>query len=124
MVRNTEQKRLILNIVKESCDHPTAEMVYERARAIMPAISLGTVYRNLGALAKKGEILRIPSTVDRFDHTTERHAHFICTECGCVTDLFDYEKHLTDQMFKDGFYVGSGDVVLTGLCPQCNKNNK
>ncbi len=122
MVRSTEQKRLILNIVRDSCDHPTAEMVYERARAKMPTISLGTVYRNLGALAKAGEILRIPSSVDRFDKTTERHAHFICTECGCVTDLFRYEKDLTSSMIADGFLVGSGEVVLTGLCPQCNKN--
>ncbi len=123
MVRSTQQKRLIYNIVQESCDHPTADMVYERARLAMPNISLGTVYRNLASLASCGEILRIPSIVDRFDKTTERHAHFICTECGAVTDLFDYERELTRGMLEDGFLVGSGQVVLTGLCPQCNKNN-
>ncbi len=121
MERKTEQKSLISNIIRESCDHPTAEMVYERARKIIPTISLGTVYRNLKKLADSGEILRIPSVVDRFDHTTKRHAHFICLECGQVYDLFEYEKQLTDGMIKDGFKVGTGDVVLTGLCPKCNK---
>ncbi len=121
MERRTEQKSLILNIVRESCDHPTAEMVYERARQVISTISLGTVYRNLARLADAGEILRIPSVIDRFDHTTERHAHFICTECGEVYDLFEYEKQLTSGMIKDGFQIGSGNVVLTGLCPKCNK---
>ena len=38
--RNTIQKDAVARIVCSSCDHPTAETVYSRARAELPNISL------------------------------------------------------------------------------------
>ncbi|MHB9060549.1 MAG: transcriptional repressor, partial [Desulfobacteria bacterium] len=43
--RNTRQRGVILGILRESHEHPTAEMIYREARRALPNISLGTVYR-------------------------------------------------------------------------------
>ena len=50
--RNTRQKAAIERAVLSSCDHPSAETVYERVREELPAVSLGTVYRVLRALVE------------------------------------------------------------------------
>ena len=54
----TKQRQLILDIINRSCSHPSAEEIYREAKQIMPSIALGTVYRNLGLMAKDGEIRR------------------------------------------------------------------
>ena len=58
-MRNSIQRNLVYDIIQVSCDHPTADMVYLRAKQTMPKISLGTVYRNLNELVELGKILRI-----------------------------------------------------------------
>ncbi len=49
--RRSRQRDIILQIVRETDSHPTAEWVHERARRKIPNLSLGTVYRNLNLLA-------------------------------------------------------------------------
>lgn len=67
----TRQRQLIYNIIQRADDHPTAEMIYARAKAEMPSIAFGTVYRNLKLMVDAGEILHIPvaGEPDRYDKT-------------------------------------------------------
>ena len=88
--RNTIQKETVARIVKEACDHPTAEMVFEKAKVELPNISLGTVYRILKDMAHEGELREVvcKDAPSRFDKTTMDHAHFTCVQCGGVDDVF------------------------------------
>jgi Fe2+ or Zn2+ uptake regulation protein len=54
--RYSRQREHILKIVQNTDSHPTADWVYEQARAVIPNISLGTVYRNLNLLVEEGLI--------------------------------------------------------------------
>ncbi|HEY6330824.1 MAG TPA: transcriptional repressor, partial [Blastocatellia bacterium] len=45
-LRFSNQRSLVHQIVESAHDHPTAQVVFERARKEKPSISLGTVYRN------------------------------------------------------------------------------
>lgn len=127
-MRNSKQRDLICSIVQSSCDHPSAETVYERARAVMPDISLGTVYRNLNQLADGGEILRIgvASGHDRFDKTVCTHVHFHCRECNSV---FDVDCGAAGELAASAELLGNRvektDVLFTGVCKECldRKNN-
>ena len=95
MGRNTRQKEVIARIVMDACDHPTADTVLERARAEMPSLSLGTVYRVLKDMARRGEIREVvcKDAPSRFDKTTANHAHFTCVKCGKIKDVFfDLDK--------------------------------
>ena len=54
--RMTTQRRVILDELRSTGSHPTADQLYERVRRRLPRISLGTVYRNLEILAGQGVI--------------------------------------------------------------------
>lgn len=123
--RNTHQKEVIARIVKASCDHPTAEMVLEKARVELPALSLGTVYRVLNDMAKNGEIREVvcKDAPSRFDKTTMNHGHFTCVKCGKVKDVFfnldKIDKSIVD--FGDDIVLES-QIFFRGICSDCKDN--
>ena len=49
-MKNTKQKKVILDIINNSNNHLDAYQIYDEARKQISNISLGTVYRNLGGL--------------------------------------------------------------------------
>jgi len=85
----TKQRKLVLDIVENSCDHLTAEEVFFKAKEEMPNIALGTVYRNLNILVDEGLLRRltIAGHPDRFDNTRIEHEHLICKNCGKLSDF-------------------------------------
>ncbi len=122
--RYSKQRELIYEAVLGSKEHPTAEMVYQWLKPKNPALSLGTVYRNLTLLAQEGVLVRMPFPVERYDAETHPHSHFRCRGCGRVFDLsLDYEAAL-DQAAAGlipGFRVEGHDLTFTGLCDQCRE---
>jgi len=88
--RNTRQRAVILDILKESHEHPTAETIYREARRVLPNISLGTVYRNLNFLRDQRAVREIrPSEggSSRFEGADPSHAHFHCVHCSALLDI-------------------------------------
>ncbi len=68
--RNTIQRALVLEAVRSLHTlNPMSSDVYDVVREKYPNISRVMVYRNLGVLAKKGEVLRVevPNGADRYD---------------------------------------------------------
>lgn len=124
-MRYSHQRERIFRAVVESCEHPTANMVYEQLKADMPRLSLGTVYRNLNQLADAGRLKKIPLADGscRFDKTTESHSHIICEVCGCVADVHLPSLQALEQVIEDetDFTLRSYDVVLRGVCGKCRK---
>jgi len=55
----TLQRKTILNILRQTNSHPSADELYEMVRKQLPRISLGTVYRNLEILANMGIIQKL-----------------------------------------------------------------
>ena len=124
--RNTKQRKLVLDAVRQSYNHPTADEIYNVVRAQDDKISRGTVYRNLNQLAKDGEIqkLEMPDGPDCFDHRLQRHYHAKCSRCGRVFDIeMDYMEDLAHRV-KDayGFAIDGHNLVFTGVCPTCQQN--
>ena len=124
-MRYSHQRERIFRAVMESCEHPTANMVYEQLKTDMPRLSLGTVYRNLNQLADAGRLKKIPLADGscRFDKTTDAHSHIVCEQCGCVADVelpsFEaFEKAISEET---GYTLRSYDVVLRGLCKTCEQ---
>ena len=87
--RNTIQRALVLEAVRSLHNHPTSADVYEVVREKHPNISRATVYRNLGVLANRGEVLRVevPNGADRYDFLNRPHYHAKCRVCGGVFDV-------------------------------------
>ena len=122
--RNTVQKEVVERIVCSSCDHPTAETVFQRARCELPNISLGTVYRILKRLDSEGVIqeIHVHNAPSRFDKTTCEHAHFVCSECGSVSDLdVDIEYLVNKARGTCAHSVDRAQINLVGVCEHCTK---
>lgn len=124
--RNTIQRQVVFNAVKELKNHPTSEDVYNYIKPNFPSISLGTVYRNLNILSDSNEIRKV-STNDnavRFDYVIENHYHFQCKKCSHISDVFIPRENLVrDDIFeKYDFRIDSCDVLLKGICENCLKD--
>jgi len=121
--RHTCQKSIILNYLKNIKTHPTAEQIHQAVKKQLPHISLGTVYRNLNLLRKKGEIQEIFSFSSHFDGDISPHAHFICEKCHKIYDIFDNCSILKKKQTKVG-KINKYQIYLYGICKQCDRNCK
>lgn len=122
--RNTVQKEIVERVVCSSCDHPTAETIYKRAKEELPNISLGTVYRILKRLAADGIIqeIHVQNAPSVFDKTTVMHAHLLCESCGSVVDVFlDNEKFNSSVKDNCGHSLDNAQVLFNGICSHCLK---
>lgn len=122
-MRYSKQRDEVLNAVLNSTMHPTARMVYDDVKRIIPNISLGTVYRNLGTLVCDGLIKRIPieDGNDRFDKTLENHNHIYCTCCGMVEDIASVilEENFKNIEDETGFKITDCNFNIKGICKNC-----
>ena len=121
----SRQREAIKEFMMTRKDHPTADVVYMNVRKEFPNISLGTVYRNLTLLSDTGELLRlrVGDGVDHFDATITPHYHFICKECGAVTDLELDIMHSIDKAAGESFNgrIDGHVTYFYGTCEHCLK---
>jgi Fe2+ or Zn2+ uptake regulation protein len=121
--RMTKQKRVILEVLKNTKSHPTADWVYDKVKKKIPNISLGTVYRNLNILKSQGEILELcyGKGFSRFDGNACNHYHFTCENCGKILDVetpiaANIEQEISSQM---GVQVSRHRFEFYGSCQDC-----
>lgn len=117
-MRSTKQKALIYEIVASTKTHPTAEWVYDRARLVMPNVSLGTVYRNLKQLVECAKLQSVESEDKsvHFDADMTEHAHCVCKNCNSITDCFIMPSYPQGE-----FNIERQKIVYYGLCDNCVK---
>ncbi|KAB2954536.1 transcriptional repressor [Heliorestis acidaminivorans] len=126
--RLTKQKSLILDLILGTKCHPTADWVYQEARQHIPDISLGTVYRNLNALANQGLIreMNYAGSSSRYDGDVSQHYHFTCQSCGNVFDLpleaFTMIDNLVEE--QEGHSVEAHRLEFYGTCKTCKIEEK
>jgi len=124
--RFSKQRELIYRAVLNTNEHPTAEMVYNWLKPENPALSLGTVYRNLNQLVEEGEVKRLPFPIERYDANTAPHAHFMCGSCGNVFDIpeMNYDTFL-DSLAEQtsGHAVERHELFFYGICLNCTKKH-
>ncbi len=122
-LRMTRQRQVILEELRATDQHPSADDLYGRVKEKLPRISLGTVYRNLEILTELGEIqtLSLAGNLKRFDGTSRNHYHMRCMHCDQLVDaplevIDSLERILQD---KTEFRILSHQLEFTGICPAC-----
>jgi Fur family peroxide stress response transcriptional regulator len=122
-MRKTRQKTAILEVLRGTTSHPTADWIYKEVRKKIPNISLGTIYRNLRQLCRSGEILELElcGNYSRFDARNDNHYHFRCERCGQV---FDVDEPINPEIDKTtarrtGFRINYHRLEFYGLCLDC-----
>ena len=122
IMRETKQRKAILEALCSVHTHPTADELYFMVRKKIPNISLGTVYRNLRLLKETGQILEFEEEgKKRFDGFMKPHLHLICKNCNRLVDLdipikIDYDKK---KLQKLGLKIDAEIIRFYGYCSNC-----
>jgi len=123
----TRQRRAVLDAVRESEGHLTAQEIYEAARRLLPTISLASVYNSLRYLSDCGLVTEIAmgKNASRYDRTTERHDHAVCSRCGRLADfdLAEAAGLLRAAARRSNFKPESIQLTLIGVCPDCRRGD-
>jgi Fe2+ or Zn2+ uptake regulation protein len=121
--RRSHQRDVVLDAVRSTMEHPTADWVYRRARRQLPRISLATVYRNLQQLVDEGLIHELQATgqAARFDANIDRHYHVRCLGCGRINDLPLSVDDGIERRARSAidYQILGHQVEVHGLCPAC-----
>lgn len=128
-LRATNQRSLILEIIRQGKGHQDADEIYRRARQKEPRLSLSTVYRNLLKFKRQGlvEELHFDENHHHYEvKASAEHHHLKCLGCGRVIE-FDYplSDHITANVAQaKGFKVTEAEVNLSGYCARCQGKQK
>jgi|SRR3989344_1758213 len=120
--RNTKQKLLILDYLKNHPTHPTTENIYHQLKKSLPNLTLATVYRNLHILTEEQQILTLNINNElHFDGTTQPHLHLICQKCNKISDIMISElHHKFEKKFQTNqFQPNTTSYISYGHCQKC-----
>ncbi len=128
-LRVTNQRALLLEIIRQGEGHLDAFELYRRARERQPRLSLSTVYRALQKFKKLGLVEEVH--FDEAHHHYEvkppaGHHHLVCLGCGRVIE-FHYplarqvKRNVPEA--KDFDIIGT-EIRMTGYCSRCRQERK
>ena len=129
MIRYSKKREAILNAIRSTTCHPSAEWIYQTLKPTHPDLSLGTVYRNLVFFQQQGQVqsVGVVNGQERFDGNTAPHSHFVCTNCGAVIDLHSIklDSSLTRDVSEQyGLAVERHVLTFYGRCQTCMKQEE
>lgn len=119
----THQRQAIYETIMALDGHPSPEMIYERVRRKIPAISLATVYKNIRTLLESGMLREVSwhHGALRVEPNDQPHHHLVCTVCKTISDLEEeaLEIMALGHRLPGGFQVQRVSVDVLGICEGC-----
>jgi Fur family peroxide stress response transcriptional regulator len=117
-VRPTPQREVVLKVILEKRDHPTADEIFARVKAQLPTISLATVYNCLETLVTCGIVrqVNLERAPTRYCPNLHQHAHFHDEATGQIHDVDLPEELMTRlrEVLPAGFDASSIDLTFRG----------
>jgi len=119
--RNTRQRDAILQALAHARRPLSTQEILEAANAQVQGVGIATVYRNVKAFLKSGDIalVAIPGDNPRYEVAGHaHHHHFHCTVCDRVFDVHQCPGDLR-HMAPPGCRVERHELTLYGQCADC-----
>jgi Fe2+ or Zn2+ uptake regulation protein len=117
---------LVLEIVRKQGHgvHATLHDIFNSARRQSQGIGHTTVYRALQRLTNLGLIaeVAVPGAASTlFEPAAPAHGHFLCKECGRVSDLDFILRPSTLRKLSEqhDLTIDDASIVLRGTCSDC-----
>jgi Fe2+ or Zn2+ uptake regulation protein len=131
-LRITNQRALILEILRQGKEHMDADEVYRLARKKQSHISLSTVYRNLQMLKKLGLVDEVHFDEDHHHYevrtpadtnSVAEHHHMICQKCGQIIEFTYPLAELIEAKVAEaqGFKITATETRVLGICSRCRE---
>ena len=127
-LRMTNQREMILEELRNSNRHLSADELYEKVRRLVPRISLATIYRNLEILTELGIVAKLETggRQKRFDYDVSGHDHIYCIICHRVDNITLQGERIPAiaPELQGGYTVTGYRLEFAGICPKCQKIKK
>jgi len=125
----TNQRRLLLELLRDAEGHIDAKELYRRASARDESISPATVYRTLNLFKELGLINEMKLGKIRCYYEIKQspeHQHLVCQGCGKVMEFQNpyFQKLIEAVRREHGFKVTKAELYLEGYCPECEEKEK
>ena len=119
-LRMTEQRRVIAQVLESAADHPDVEVLYSRACAVDPKISLATVYRTVKLFDEAGILDKLEFGDGRAryeDAERDHHDHLIDMNSGEVIEFVDPEIEALQEKIAEklGYRLKGHKLELYGV---------
>ncbi|OGO40411.1 MAG: hypothetical protein A2147_02515 [Chloroflexi bacterium RBG_16_57_8] len=126
-LRITNQRALILDIIRNGQGHLDADEVYRLARNKQARISLSTVYRNLQTLKKAGLVDEVHFDENHHHYevrASAEHHHLVCLGCGRI---IEFQYPLARMVRKNvpearDFEITGTETRISGYCTECRRH--
>lgn len=125
----TNQRRLLLDILRNTEGHVDAKNLYRLAIAKDTSISQATIYRSLKLFKELGLIDEM--TIDRLRcvyqiKQSEEHQHLICQGCGKIIEISTpyFQELIKKIQSENSFIVTKVDLHLHGYCTKCEEKTR
>ena len=111
--KHSRKRDAILDCIRRTKCHPTADWVYQQLKPEFPDLSLGTVYRNIAMFKEEGVIqsIGVVNGLERFDYRTAPHIHL--EEIGLPEEVL----RQTEACF--GGRITGFQLQFSGQCADC-----
>ena len=96
-LKNDLPRKVILEVIEDSEDHPDVDELYRRAVSKDRSISIATVYRTIKLFEESGiiERLDIGDGRARYEEAGEHHEHLIDIESG---EIIEFQNEELEEM--------------------------
>jgi Fe2+ or Zn2+ uptake regulation protein len=123
----TNQRRLLLELLRDTEEHINAKELYRRASARDESISPATVYRSLNLFKQLGLVDEMRLGKIRCYYEIKQspgHQHLVCQGCGKIIEFQSphFQKLIEAVQREHGFNVAKAELYLEGCCPDCSEN--
>jgi Fur family ferric uptake transcriptional regulator len=124
--RSTRQRAAIAALLDESDSFLSAQEIHHLLRRGDRKVGLTTVYRNLQAMAERGELDVVRrgdgEAIYRKCETGEHHHHLVCRSCGFSVEIEndEVERWTKKSARRHGFTEITHDLEIFGLCARCS----
>lgn len=119
----TKQRDVIFGVLRDAGRPLTREEILKLGRKKLNRLGSATVDRAIREMTEAHLILGVqfPGQPKRYELPADtEHPHFVCRECERVFDLPVIMK-LPEIKAPRGFEVTGGEVIYSGVCPDCGK---
>ncbi len=119
----TPQRLAIYNVLSNTTEHPSAEMIFSKLQEFYPTMSLATVYKTIEILKEIElvQILNVGEESFRYDANTDTHPHVRCLVCNRVDDIYgvDESAYVKQISEKTAYRLSGQQFYFYGVCPEC-----
>ncbi|OHE05382.1 MAG: hypothetical protein A2513_11160 [Sulfurimonas sp. RIFOXYD12_FULL_33_39] len=119
----TPQRIGILSVLGDM-GHVSIEELFTIIRKDFYSISIATLYKNISFMMEVNLLkeVKVPNGKSKYEILKDEHSHMICKKCEKLEDvkvcLDSIVKNISE---KSGYMFDDNSLVLSGICPTCQK---